>query len=102
MFWHMSGGFQWPWIQSGPGLMFTAGAAVGVFVYLWAMFLIAPRAARLGALGQQIGAAGGQPTVAQTAELHKLDKELSFIGRVDFVLLAFALFAMATARYWYV
>jgi hypothetical protein len=62
--------------------------------------MIRPRAARLGALGMEIGAANGVPTPTQVAELHKLDKELSQIGRVDFVLLAIALLTMATARYW--
>ncbi|HET7089427.1 MAG TPA: hypothetical protein VFL17_12330 [Anaerolineae bacterium] len=45
---------------------------------------------------------GGPPTPEQVAELHKLDKEMSFIGRVDFVLLVVALLTMTTARYWYV
>ena len=38
----------------------------------------------------------------QVAELHKIDKEMSLIGRVDFAMLAIALLTMATARYWYV
>ncbi len=100
LFWNSSGGFQWAWIRSGPGLMFTLGSVVGLAVWLWGTLLIAPRAGRLSALGQAIGAAGGPPTPAQAAELHKLDKEISFIGRVDFVLLLVALFAMASARYW--
>jgi len=100
LFWNSSGGFQWIWIRSGPGLMFTIGSVVGLAVWLWGLLLIAPRASRLSALGQAIGTAGGPPTPAQAAELHKLDREMSFIGRVDFVLLLVALFAMATARYW--
>jgi uncharacterized membrane protein len=102
LYWRSSAGFQWAWIQSGPGLMFTVGAVIGLAVYLWGTLLIAPRAARLGALGAQLEAAGGPPTPDQAAELRRLDKEMSFIGRVDFVLLAIALFAMATARYWYI
>jgi uncharacterized membrane protein len=102
LYWRSSGGFAWAWITSGPGIMFSIGAVIGIAVYLWGTLLIAPRAARLGALGAQIGAAGGPPTPEQAAELHKLDRQMSFIGRVDFVLLAIALFTMATARYWYV
>jgi uncharacterized membrane protein len=100
LFWHSSGGFQWVWMRSGPGLMFTVGSAVGIATWLWGLFLIAPRAGRLSALGQAIDDAGGPPTPAQTIELRRLDKEMSIIGRVDFVLLLVALFAMATARYW--
>ena len=100
LFWNSSGGFQWAWMRSGPGLMFTVGSVLGIAVWLWGLLLIAPRATRLSALGQAIGAAGGPPTPAQTAELQRLDREMSVIGRVDFVLLLVALFAMATARYW--
>ena len=102
LFWRASGGFQWPWIASGPGLVFTVGSVVGVAVYFLGLFMIKPRVDRLGALGQAIGAAGGPPSPAQAAELHKIDKEMSLIGRVDFAMLAIALLTMATARYWYV
>jgi uncharacterized membrane protein len=102
LFWRSSGGFQWAWMRSGPGLMFTLGSVVGIVVFLWGMLLIGPRAGRMTALGQAIAAAGGPPTPAQVAELNRLDKEMNFIGRVDFVLLLVALLAMATARYWWV
>jgi uncharacterized membrane protein len=102
LYWRASGGLQWPWIQSGPGLMFTIGSIVGIAVYFLGLLMIKPRVERLQALGQAIGAAGGPPSPAQVAELHKIDKEMSLIGRVDFVLLLFALLTMATARYWYV
>jgi hypothetical protein len=82
--------------------MFTLGSVLGVAVYFWGLFLIAPRAGRLSALGQAVAAAGGPPTPAQAVEFQKLDKELALIGRVDFALLLAALFAMATARYWWI
>jgi hypothetical protein len=102
LFWHSSGGLQWAWMRSGPGLMFSLGSVAGIIVYFWGLFMIAPRAGRLSALGQAVAAAGGPPSPAQLAELHKLDREMSIAGRVDFVLLLAALFAMATARYWWV
>ena len=102
LYWRASGGFQWPWVQSGPGLVFTIGSVVGIAVYFLGLFMIKPRVDRLGALGQAIAAAGGPPSPAQVAELQKIDKEMSLIGRVDFAMLAIALLTMATARYWYV
>lgn len=99
LFWNKSGGLQWPWIQSGPGLVFTFGAVVGIAVYLLGLFMIRPRAGRMGVLGQAIGANGGVPTSAQAAEMQQLDHELAVIGRVDTVLLIVALVAMAIARY---
>jgi uncharacterized membrane protein len=102
LYWRSSGGFQWPWIQSGPGLVFTVGSVVGIAVYFLGLFMIKPRVDRLEALGQAIAAAGGPPSPAQAAELQKIDGEMSLIGRVDFVMLIIALLAMATARYWFV
>jgi uncharacterized membrane protein len=101
LLWNSSAGLQPAWLTSGPGLMFTIGSAVGIVVYLWGTFLIAPRASRLSALGKALAAAGGPPSPAQAAELQKLDREMAFIVRVDFALLMIALLAMATARYWY-
>jgi len=102
LYWRISGGFQWQWVTSGPGVVFTIGSVAGIVVYFGGLFLIKPRGERLMALGQQVGAAGGVPSPAQVAELQKIDKEMSFIERVDFVLLIVALLAMATARYWYI
>ncbi len=101
LYWRVSGGFQWSWITSGPGSLFTIGSVAGIVVYFWGLFMIKPRAERLAALGQQIGAAGGPPTPAQVAELHKIDNEMSLIERVDFGLLMVSVFTMATARYWW-
>ena len=101
LYWRSSGGFQRGWITSGPGVMFTLGSIIGIGVYLWGMLMIGPRVARLSALDQAIGAAGGPPSPAQAAELGKLDREMTLVGRVDFALLIGALFAMSTARYWW-
>jgi uncharacterized membrane protein len=100
LYWHASGGLQISWMKFGPGLGYTIGTVVAILVYFLGLLMIRPRADHLGGLGRQIGAAGGVPTSAQLAELHKVNHELTLIGRVDFVLLAVALLAMATARYW--
>jgi uncharacterized membrane protein len=101
LFWYASGGLKPGWITSGPGLVYTVGSVVGIVVYIFGMTLVKPRADQLGVLGHEIEAAGGPPTPAQMAQLQKLDQELSTVGRVDFVLLAIATLAMATARYWF-
>jgi hypothetical protein len=44
--------------------------------------------------------AGGPPTPAQGAELHRLDKEMSTLNLVDFSMVALSLALMATARFW--
>lgn len=100
LLWQFASG-QWvDYMQTGPGLGFTIGSMVGAAVYLIGMFGIRPRADRMAKIGQEIQANGGSPSPAQGAELQKLDKEMSTLGNVDFVLVAASLALMATARYW--
>jgi uncharacterized membrane protein len=100
LYWHSSGGLQVNWILSKPGVGFTIGSLVAIAVYGLGFLMIRPRAERLGAIGKAIGAAGGPPTSAQAAELQQLNAEMHSIERVEVVLLAVSLIAMATARYW--
>lgn len=100
LFWNTSGGLQISWIKTGPGIGFTIGSVIGIAVYFVGMFMIRPRAEGLGALGKEIGLAGGTPNPAQLAEMQKLDRELTTIERIDFVMLTLSLLTMATARYW--
>jgi uncharacterized membrane protein len=100
LYWFSSGGLQVAWLKSGPGIGFTLGSVVALGVWLLGFFMIRPRADRMGALGKEIGRAGGPPSAAQAAEMHKLSHELTSIERVDAILLTVALVAMATARYW--
>jgi hypothetical protein len=100
LYWFASGGLQTGWLGSGPGVGFTTGSLVGLAVWVLGFVMLKPRAERMGALGAEIGRAGGPPTAAQTAELHKLGEEMSSIGRLDAILLTISLVLMATARYW--
>lgn len=96
----IAGGRWLSYVETGPGLVFTIGSAVGIFVYFIGMFGVNPRAKRIAKLGGEIQAAGGRPTPEQGAELQKLDKEMSRFDLVDFVLVAVSLALMASARYW--
>ena len=100
LIWQLTGGQLLGYMKTGPGLGFTLGSIVGILVYFVGMFGVNPRAIRLAEIGKEIQAAGGPPTPAQAAELHKLDREMSALGLVDFVLVALALGLMASARYW--
>ena len=100
LIWQSSGGQLGNYASTGPGLGFTLGSIVGILVYLVGMFGVNPRAIKLAKLGDEIQAAGGPPTPAQSAEMQKLDKEMSVLGLVDFILVALSLALMATARYW--
>jgi hypothetical protein len=88
------------YVSTGPGLMFTLGSITGIVVYFIGMLGVNPRALRLSKLGEEIQSAGGPPTPAQAAELHKLDREMSILSLADFILVALSLALMASARYW--
>ena len=100
LIWQYASGNWLSYVKTGPGLGFALGSMVGVAVYLVGMLGVNPRAIRLSKIGQEIQAAGGPPTPAQGAELQKLDREMSTLGLVDFLLVALALGLMASARYW--
>jgi uncharacterized membrane protein len=100
LLWKDAGGQWLAFMQTGPGLGFTLGSVVGILVYFIGMFGVNPRAKKMAKIGGEIQAAGGRPTPEQGAELQKLDKEMSTLGLLDFVLVALSLALMASARYW--
>ena len=100
LIWQYASGNWLSYVKTGPGLGFALGSMVGVAVYLVGMLGVNPRAIRLSKIGQEIQAAGGPPTPAQGAEMHKLDREMSALGLADFLLVALSLGLMATARFW--
>lgn len=100
LLWQVTGGQWLAYMQTGPGLGFTLGSIVGVVVFFIGMFGVNPRAIKLSKLGDDIQASGGPPTAAQAAEMQKLDREMSTLSAIDFVLVALSLGLMATARYW--
>jgi uncharacterized membrane protein len=100
LFFKVSGGLQLGWIKTGAGLMLTIGSLIGILTAPIGKFGIVPRATRLGVLGQSLATAGGPPNTAQVAEFDKVDRELAFYERIDFIMLTVSLVAMAVARYW--
>jgi uncharacterized membrane protein len=100
LIWQHASGNWLDYIKTGPGLIFTLGSITGIVVYFVGMVGVNPRAIKLAKLGEEIQAAGGPPTPAQGAELHKLDREMSVLSLADFILVAISLGLMASARYW--
>ena len=95
----VSGGFDVDWITSSPGLTFTVGGLAAIAAFLMGLTVVKPSVDRLGALGAEIQASGGQPSEAQAAQLHSVDSKLKTAGRINMVLLTVAVVAMAIARY---
>jgi hypothetical protein len=94
-----SGGFDLDWITSSTGLTFTVGGLTAIAAFLMGLTVVKPSVDRLGALGAEIQASGGQPSEAQAAALHAVDTKLKTVGRLNMALLTVAVVAMATARY---
>jgi hypothetical protein len=94
-----SGGFDLDWITSSTGLTFTIGGLAGIAAFLIGLTVVKPSVDKLGALGAEIQAAGGQPSETQAAQLLAVDSRLKSVGRLNMALLTLAVLAMATARY---
>jgi len=100
LFWESASGNWLAWMGTGPGMVFTLGSILGLIVFSMGMFMVKPRAERAVALTGEIQAGAGVPGVAQGEELARIGRELSSLGRVEFVLISLSLAAMAAARYW--
>ncbi|MBA2683729.1 MAG: hypothetical protein H0U66_04495 [Gemmatimonadaceae bacterium] len=87
------------WVHTGPGRTFSLGAAFGILAAVYGMFVNAPAAKRMGALGALVQASGGPPSAEQAAELGRLQGRLYNAGRVIMVLILIAVTCMGVARY---
>ncbi len=87
-------------LGTGFGKSLTFGAVCALIAFFAGLFGIKPRVEKMEALGAEIAAAGGPPSEAQGAQMHKIQEEMRMIGRVDLVLLVVAVVAMATAQVW--
>jgi uncharacterized membrane protein len=99
LYWRASDGFDADWISSGPGVAFTVGGLAAIATLALGLSITKPTVDRIGALGQEIGASGGQPAPSQASEMQRLQARLVLMGRVTMVLLTIAVVAMATARF---
>ncbi len=89
-------GFKWIY-TTGAGIGFTIGAIAGLTSYIIGERILGPTQAKIGMLGAEMAA--GQPAPEQIAKMHNLQSTLMKAFRVDVVVLAVAVAAMAVARY---
>ena len=90
-------GASWIW-STGPGLAFTFGALAGILSFIIGAGIFGPTEKKIATLGAEM-AATGRPSMEQVARMNNLQAFLMNAQRLDFVLLLFALGAMAAARY---
>ena len=94
-----SGGFSSAWMQSGPGITFGIGGALGLVAGLIGMFIVSPTAKRTGALAAAMQGAGKPPSPEQQAEMQRLQARAGTYSALGAGLLVLATTAMAVARY---
>ncbi|MDQ6829937.1 MAG: hypothetical protein M3081_13845 [Gemmatimonadota bacterium] len=94
-----SAGFRTDWMRSGPGATFGIGGLLALIAAGIGMGVNAPTGKKMADLSAAIGAKGGLPSVDQTAEIQRLQGRLAAGSRGVAIFLAFAVCAMAVARY---
>jgi hypothetical protein len=87
-------------IGSAFGLWLTLGAISALLAFAIGFAVTKPNVERMLALGAQIAQAGGTPNPEQAGEMQATQARLKAAARTSLALIAFAAFAMATARYW--
>ena len=88
------------WVGSPFGLALTIGGVLATFAAYFGITGIGNNVERLVHIGGEVAASGGPPTAEQAARMDRLQAEIAKHGKIDIVLLFFAVTAMATARYW--
>ena len=99
LFWLDMVAFGPAWVDTGPGRTFSIGAALAILTALLGMFVNVPTAKKMGALSALIQASGAQASVAQAAQLGRLQTRLYRAAQVATVLILLAVTCMGVARY---
>jgi len=100
LFWQTSAGLNPVWLKSATGIGFTTGAGAALIAFLAGNTVVAPATRALGRIGQQIATSGKPPTPDQAHQLQGIQNRIAAAERITFIMLAIAMAAMATARYW--
>lgn len=100
LFWRDSNGLQLEWMARPPGLGFTVGAAAAMLALLGFVFIGYPTGRRLVAISDRLESEHRPPTDEEQRVLFRSQRLLQRVGLTVLLLLAVAIAAMATARYW--
>ena len=88
------------WVTSTYGLVLTIGGVLATAAAYFGITGIGNNVEKLVAIGDEVAASGGPPTLEQGAEMARLGAEIQRHGKIDLALLFLAVAAMATAQYW--
>jgi uncharacterized membrane protein len=96
--WHMYPSFG-DWMGSNFGAALTVGALLATSGLVVAAIVTRPTIVRLVSLGRQVAGSGAPPSTEQVARIGALQHRLVVAERASFILVLFAVVAMASARY---
>jgi hypothetical protein len=95
LYWRNFGG-----INGSPfGLALGLGGLAAIVAWVGGNVLIPRALGTLSSIAGEMKAVGGPPPTEPMARMHAAQERLRLVGAVDLVLLAFAVAAMAIARY---
>src|SRR5919106_6420000 len=89
LYWRNSGGLQWAWISSAPGLAYTTGGLAAIVALVAGMVLIGPSTAEQTAVQTELAASDGAPTEAQRARLARAEGRMRLATRLNLGLILF-------------
>lgn len=98
LYWRDSSGLELDWIGSPTGLALTVGGIAAIAAWLGGNLLIPKTLGQLSAVGAQMKASEGPPSLDLVGRLHAVQEKLRTIGLIDIALLAVAVLGMAAAR----
>ena len=90
-------GAGWIW-STAPGLGLTIGSLAALASYIMGTSVFGPTQEKIGILGAEMAAAG-RPSAEQISKMNQLQSFITKAYKLDMVLLAVAVGAMAGARY---
>jgi len=99
MYWRVSGGLDGDWLASAPGISLTIGALCAIAAFSLGLTIVRPTIMATLAIGREVAASGGPPTLEQGGQLQALQKRGKAVGQVIVPLLIVAVIGMAAARY---
>ncbi len=97
--WHGYGSLG-DFVSSRYGLSLTVGAVAAITAFGIGLFGTRPNVARLLELAGRAAASEGPPPPEVAQEIPRVQERLKVLARVALALIAVAVVAMATARYW--
>jgi hypothetical protein len=97
--WHAYGTLG-DFVGTAFGLTLTVGAIAAISAFLVGNLFVARNVERLVEVGNKVVATSGPPAPELIAETKQLGARIRVSSQITLVLLAIAVLAMATARYW--